>query len=39
MGQEATKKLFDRIENPEKLATKSVIPTELIERNSVQELK
>ncbi|AZO94800.1 LacI family transcriptional regulator [Halocella sp. SP3-1] len=38
MGQEAAKKLFDRIDNPEKKATKSVIPTELIERESVKGL-
>ncbi|MGP3778093.1 LacI family DNA-binding transcriptional regulator [Halanaerobium saccharolyticum] len=38
MGQEAARKLFDRIQNPEKKSTKSVIPTELIERESVKEL-
>ncbi len=38
MGQEAARKLFDRIQNPEKKSTKSVIPTELIERESVKKL-
>ena len=38
MGQEAARKLFDRIQNPEKKSTKSVIPTELIERESVKEI-
>ncbi|RCW61020.1 MULTISPECIES: LacI family DNA-binding transcriptional regulator [Halanaerobium] len=39
MGQEAARKLFDRIQNPEKKSTKSVIPTELIERESVKKIK
>lgn len=39
MGQEAARKLFDRIQNPEKKSTKSVITTELIERESVREIK
>jgi LacI family transcriptional regulator len=39
MGQEAARKLFDRIQNPEKKSTKSVIPTELIERESVKEIR
>lgn len=39
MGQEAARKLFDRIQNPEKKSTKSVITTELIERESVKEIK
>lgn len=39
MGQEATGKLFERIENPDKPSTKSVIPTELVERESVKEYK
>jgi len=38
MGQEAARKLFDRIQNPEKKSTKSVISTELIERESVSEI-
>ncbi len=38
MGQEAARKLFDRIQNPEKKSTKSVIPAELIERESVREI-
>lgn len=38
MGQEAARKLFDRIQNPEKKSTKSVITTELIERESVIEI-
>lgn len=38
MGQEAARKLFDRIQNPEKKSTKSVIPTKLIERESVKEI-
>ena len=38
MGQEAARKLFERIQNPEKKSTKSVIPTELIERESVREI-
>lgn len=39
MGQEAARRLFDRIKNPEKKSTKSVIPTELIVRESVKEIK
>ncbi len=39
MGQEAASKLFDRIQNPEKKSTKSVITTELVERESVKEIK
>ncbi|RAK07874.1 LacI family transcriptional regulator [Halanaerobium saccharolyticum] len=39
MGQEAARKLFDRIQNPEKKSTKSVITTELIERESVKKIK
>jgi LacI family transcriptional regulator len=38
MGQEAARKLFERIQNPEKKSTKSVITTELIERESVKEI-
>ncbi|TDO84621.1 LacI family transcriptional regulator [Halanaerobium saccharolyticum] len=38
MGQEAASKLFDRIQNPEKKSTKSVIPIELIERESVKKI-
>jgi len=38
MGQEAALKLFDRIQNPEKKSTKSVIPAKLIERESVREI-
>ncbi|SFL69623.1 LacI family DNA-binding transcriptional regulator [Halanaerobium salsuginis] len=38
MGQEAARKLFARIADPEKKATKSVITTDLIARESVREI-
>ena len=38
MGQEAIRKLFDRIEDSDKLATKSVIPTNLVKRKSVKDI-
>lgn len=39
MGQEAAQKLFNRIQAPDKKATKSIIPTNLIERESVRKIK
>ena len=38
MGLEACYKLITRLKNPDKKATKSVIPTKLIERNSVRDI-
>lgn len=38
MGLEACHKLISRLNNPDKTATKTVIPTRLLERNSVRDL-